>query len=47
MIDRLAEVEARYEEIGRLLATTEVASDPGRLADLGREMARLDRKSVV
>jgi peptide chain release factor 1 len=42
MIDRLAELEARHDEIGRLLATPEVASDPGRLADLGRELARLD-----
>jgi peptide chain release factor 1 len=42
MIDRLAELEARYEEIGRQLSTPEVASDPSRLADLGREMARLE-----
>jgi peptide chain release factor 1 len=42
MIDRLAELEARHEEIGRELSTPEVASDPGRLADLGRELARLD-----
>jgi peptide chain release factor 1 len=42
MIDRLAELEGRYEEIGRQLATPEVASDPSRLADLGREMSRLE-----
>ena len=36
MIDRLAELEARYDEIGRQLATQEVASDPRSLADLGR-----------
>jgi len=42
MIDRLAELEARFEEIGRLLSTPEVASDPAQLADLGREMSRLD-----
>jgi peptide chain release factor 1 len=42
MIDRLTELEARFEEIGALLATPEVASDPSRLADLGREMARLE-----
>jgi peptide chain release factor 1 len=42
MIDRLAELEARYEEIGRQLSTPEVASDPTQLADLGREMARLE-----
>ena len=42
MIDRLAELEARYEEISQQLSTPEVASDPSRLADLGREMARLE-----
>ena len=42
MIDRLSELEGRYEEVGRLLSTPEVASDPGRLADLGRELARLE-----
>ncbi|HSI98945.1 MAG TPA: PCRF domain-containing protein, partial [Patescibacteria group bacterium] len=42
MIDRLAELEARYEEISRELSTPEAAEDPGRLADLGRELSRLD-----
>jgi peptide chain release factor 1 len=42
VIDRLSELEARSEEIGRLLSTPEVASDPARLAELGRELARLE-----
>jgi len=42
MIDRLAELEARHEEIGRQLSTPEVASDPMQLASLGRELARLE-----
>jgi peptide chain release factor 1 len=42
MIDRLGEVEARYEEISRELSSPEAASDPSRLADLGRELARLE-----
>jgi peptide chain release factor 1 len=42
MIDRLTELEGRYEEVGRLLSTQEVASDPGRLAELGRELSRLE-----
>ena len=42
MIDRLAELEARHEEISRQLSTPEVAGDPAQLADLGRELARLD-----
>ncbi len=42
MIDRLGELEARYEEIAGLLSTPDVASDPSRLADLGRELSRLE-----
>ena len=42
MIDRLAELEARYEEIAQLLSTPEAAADPARLADLGRELSRLE-----
>jgi len=42
MIDRLAELESRYDEVAGLLSTPEVASDPSRLADLGRELSRLD-----
>ena len=42
MIDRLAELEARHEEIGRQLSTPEVANNPSQLADLGRELSRLD-----
>ena len=42
MIDRLAELEARYEEIAGLLSTPDVASDPSRLAELGRELSRLE-----
>jgi protein subunit release factor A len=37
MIDRLAELEHRYEEVGRRLSTPDVANDPSQLADLGRE----------
>jgi peptide chain release factor 1 len=42
MIDRLAELEARYEEIAGLLSTPEAAADPSRLADRGRELSRLE-----
>jgi peptide chain release factor 1 len=42
MIDRLAELEARYEEISGELSTPEAAANPARLADLGRELARLE-----
>lgn len=41
MIDRLAELEARHEEVSRRMATPEAASNPGTLADLGRELSRL------
>jgi len=42
MIERLREVEARYEELARLLGTQEVASDPAQLQGLGRELSRLE-----
>ena len=42
MIDRLAELEARYEDVSRQMSTPEVASDPGALANLGRELSRLE-----
>jgi peptide chain release factor 1 len=42
MIDRLAELEARYEELSRELSSPDVVADPGRMADLGRELARLE-----
>ena len=42
MIDRLAELEARYEEISRQMATPATASDHTQLADLGRELSRLE-----
>jgi peptide chain release factor 1 len=42
MIDRLAELAERYEELGRQMATPEAATDPAAMADIGREMARLE-----
>lgn len=42
MIDRLGELEARYEEIGRELSSPDAAANPSRLADLGRELSRLE-----
>jgi peptide chain release factor 1 len=42
MDDRLREVEARYEELTAAMASPDVAADPSRLGDLGRELARLE-----
>ena len=42
MIDRLREIEARYDELAREMSTPGVAQDPGRLGDLGRELSRLE-----
>jgi peptide chain release factor 1 len=42
MIDRLRELEARYEEVASEMSTPGVASDPARLTTLGRELARLE-----
>jgi len=42
MIDRLAELEARYGELSAELSAPQVAHDSNRMADVGREMARLE-----
>ncbi len=42
MHERLAEVEAAFEQVSRELADPEVASDPARLRDLGKRHAELE-----
>ena len=42
MRDRLGEVEARHAELTRALASPDVTSDLDRMANLGRELARLE-----
>jgi peptide chain release factor 1 len=42
MIDRLHEIEARYDEVTRLLSTPEVGSEPSLLEQYGRELSRLE-----
>jgi peptide chain release factor 1 len=39
---RLAEVEARYEEVSAQMATPEVGADPDRMRSLGRSFAELE-----
>ena len=40
--ERLDEIETRYEEVSRELASPEVAGDPERMRDLGRSFAELE-----
>jgi peptide chain release factor 1 len=42
MIDRLREIEARYDEVAAQMASQETARDPAALQSLGRELARLE-----
>ncbi|HSM39101.1 MAG TPA: peptide chain release factor 1 [Candidatus Limnocylindrales bacterium] len=42
MLDRLREIESRYDELTAQMASPDVASDPSRLGDLGRELSRLE-----
>jgi peptide chain release factor 1 len=42
MIDRLSEIEARYEELSRLMSSPEVANNPADLQRYGREISRLE-----
>jgi peptide chain release factor 1 len=41
MFDRLAEIEARFEELDRLLADPDVVADHRRLQEIGRERSQL------
>ena len=45
MMDRMEDIEGRYEELERQLATPEIASDPRRLREVSQELASL-RESV-
>jgi len=40
--ERLDDIETRYEEVSRELASPEVAADPERMRDLGRSFAELE-----
>jgi len=42
MIDRLAELEARHAEVARQMSSPQAATNPSVLADLGRELSRLE-----
>src|SRR5438309_2795045 len=42
MEDRLSDIEARYDELAREMSAPDVASDPGRLRDLGRAFSELE-----
>ena len=42
MLERLTELEDRYEELTHQLASPEHASDPSALASMGRELSRLE-----
>ncbi len=47
VLDKLAELEQRFEELEQLLADPEVVTDPQRLAQLGRERADLEEIVAV
>ena len=42
MLEKLAVIEARYEELNELMADPEVATDPGRVREYAQEQADLD-----
>jgi peptide chain release factor 1 len=42
VIERLREIEARSEELARLLSSPDTAADPSRLERYGRELSRLE-----
>lgn len=42
LLDKVAALERRYDELNTLMASPEVATDPARLAELAREQAELE-----
>ncbi|HEX2141686.1 MAG TPA: peptide chain release factor 1, partial [Candidatus Limnocylindria bacterium] len=42
MIDRLREIEARFDEVAAAMSSPDAAADPRRLTELGRELSRLE-----
>ena len=42
LFDKLAAVERRYDELNRQLSDPNVASDPGRMAELAREHSEIE-----
>src|SRR3989338_3047287 len=42
LMDRIRKIQVRYAEVERLLAQPQIAADPSRMADLGREFSRLE-----
>ncbi len=47
VLDKLAELEQRFEEVERALTDPEIVTDPERLAQLGRERAELEEIVTV
>ena len=47
MIERLEEARRRYDEVTSELSQPNAVSDPRRLADLGRELARLEKPAQL
>ena len=42
LIDKVAAIDRRYDELNHLMADPAIATDPGRLADLAREQAEIE-----
>ena len=47
LLDKVAAIERRYEELNALMAEPEVATDPGRVADLAREQSGIEETVTV
>ena len=42
VLDKVAAIERRYEELNNLMADPAVATDPARLAELAREQSEME-----
>jgi peptide chain release factor 1 len=43
LTDRLDQMESRYEEIGKLMSSPEVATDIKKVTELAKEFSRLEK----
>ena len=42
ILEKIATIERRYEELNELMANPATSGDPGRLAELAREQSELE-----
>ena len=47
LLDKVAAIERRYEELNMLMAEPAIATDPARVADLAREQSEIEETVTI